>query len=188
MYEFYRDKIAADCRDSFGVAWIAAENILHVSTWVVAGGLVWPIRWHGWPAVVIFWALVVVVIQVLLKKHNCSRCYYYGKNCHLGWGRLSAWLFKQDSGSMKTGKRLSLFYVLSPPVFLIAGVAVGVLLDVGTLHWVLLGLYVTLNAAAFPVRKRGCKLCAMRKVCPGSAASASTIEPTPTPHAGHGVP
>ena len=109
-------------------------------------------------------------VQVLLKKHNCSGCYYYGKNCHLGWGRISAWLFRPDSGSPKTGIRLCLFYILSPPVFLVAGVLTGVLLEVGSTHWVLLGLYVALNIVVVAARSRGCRVCAMRKACPGSAA------------------
>lgn len=170
MYELYREKINTACRESFSLPWIICENILHLSTWVIAGALIWPVRLSGWPVAAILWALVVVVVQVLLKKHNCSGCYYFGKNCHLGWGRLSAWLFRQDSGSMKTGMRLSLYYILSPPTFLVAAVLVGALLDVGVQHWIFLGLYVVLNLLSFAVRMKGCRLCAMRDVCPGSAA------------------
>lgn len=170
MYEQYRDKIARDCRESFSLPWMVGENALHLSAWIVAGALVWPVQTCGWPVATLLWGLLVVVIQVALKKHNCSGCYYYGKNCHLGWGRLSAWLFKQDSGSAKTGTRLSFFYILSPPVFLVAAILVGVFFDVGTLHWVLLALYVVLNAVSIALRPKGCKLCAMRHVCPGSAA------------------
>jgi len=169
MYEQYQGKMAASCRESFGLPWILCENALHLSTWVIAGALVGPLVCGGWPVATLIWALVVVVVQVLLKKHNCSGCYYYGKNCHLGWGRIAAWLFSRDSGSMKTGMRLSLFYIVSPPIFLVAAILVGVMLDVGTQHWVLLGLYVALNAAVVPLRIRGCGLCAMRQVCPGSA-------------------
>ena len=176
MYEQYRGKIAADCRESYSLAWILCENALYLSTWVVAGALVWPVRWLGWPVATIFWAFVVLAVQILLKKHNCSGCYYYGKNCHLGWGRLSVWWFKQDSGNAKTGMRLSLFYILSPPIFLVAGILVGVLLEVGTLHWVLLGLYVVLNAIGLAARPKGCRICAMREVCPGSAARGA-VEP-----------
>jgi hypothetical protein len=116
------------------------------------------------------WAGSVLVVQVLLKKHNCSGCYYYGKHCHLGWGKLSAWMFPPDSGDARTGMRLSLFYIVSPPVVLVSGVLVGVCLQVGILHWLLLAAYVGLNTVTFPVRIRGCRVCAMRQVCPGSAA------------------
>jgi hypothetical protein len=78
-------------------------------------------------------------------------------------------MFKQDSGDAKTGMRLSLFYIVSPPVFLLSGILVGIFLDVGISHWVVLGFYVLLNIISFPVRMRGCRPCAMRNVCPGSA-------------------
>lgn len=96
-------------------------------------------------------------------------CYYYGQQCHLGWGKLSAAMFAQDSGDPKLGKRLSLFYVLSPPIILLAAVLSGIWLEVGLTHWILLGSYVVLNAATFPLRLKGCRVCAMRNVCPGSA-------------------
>ena len=170
MYTRYRDGILRDRKESFPATWIVGENLLYLSTWVLAGALVWPIRWKGWPVVTLAWAALVLVVQVLLKKHNCSGCYYYGRACHLGWGKLSAWLFERDSGRPETGMRLSWFYVLSPPTFLVAGILTGTFLHVGVWHWLFLGAYVALNALSFPVRKKGCSLCAMRAVCPGSAA------------------
>jgi hypothetical protein len=76
----------------------------------------------------------------------------------------------QDSGDARTGMRLSLFYIVSPPLILVSGVLIGAFLRVATLHWILLAAYVGLNAATFPIRIRGCRVCAMRRVCPGSAA------------------
>jgi hypothetical protein len=170
MYSLYQAKIASDCRESFPLWWIVGENLLHLSTWTLAGWLVWPISWNGWPVATIAWALVVLYVQLLLKKHNCSGCYYHGKSCHLGWGKLSSWMFDQDSGNPKMGMRLSLFYIVSPPIFLVAGILEGIFIEVGGQHWILLGIYVALNGITFPVRKMGCRVCAMREVCPGSAA------------------
>ncbi len=170
MYPQYRDRLAPTFRESFPTSWIVAENLLYLSTWVAAGWLVWPLQWQGWPVATLAWTAVVLVFQVLLKKHNCSGCHYYGKSCHLGWGRLASRLFKPDCGDPRTGMRLALFYVLSPPLFLIAGILIGVFADVGTLHWAILAGYVVLNAVSFPVRLKGCRACAMRLVCAGSAA------------------
>lgn len=169
MYEFYRDGIAEEHREAYSATGIALENLLYLSLWVTAGWLLLPLRWLGYPVATILWALLVVLIQVLLKKHNCSGCYYYGKMCHLGWGKLSAIMCAQDSGNPKTGMRLSLFYILSPPLILILGIIAGIFWTVGTTHWVLLGVFIALNVLSFPVRMRGCRWCAMRKVCPGSA-------------------
>ena len=81
------------------------------------------------------------------------------------------------AGNPNTGMRLSLFYIISPPVFLISGIFIGAFLDVGIWHWVVLGFYVLLNVVSFPVRMKGCGLCAMRMVCPGSAAKPDLENP-----------
>jgi len=185
MYPCYHDGIEFARREKYPVLWIAGENLLHLSSWSAAGWLLWPLRCAGLPLATMAWAVMVVVIQILLKKHNCSGCYYFGKSCHLGWGKLSSWLFTQDSGDAKTGLRLSLFYILSPPLVLLAAVLAGILTDVGKWHWIALGAYVALNAVTFPVRIVGCGSCAMRKVCPGSAVkgraplSADNLEKNP---------
>jgi hypothetical protein len=170
MYACYQNGIAADRRESFSATTMLAENALYLATWIIAGWLLVPLRVHGIPIATLAWAAVVAVVQALLKKHNCSGCYYYGKLCHLGWGKLSAWMFPRDSGDVRMGMRLSLFYVVSPPLLLMSGVMIGVFLRVGVLHWILLATYVALNIVTFPVRIRGCRVCAMRLVCPGSAA------------------
>ncbi len=109
-------------------------------------------------------------MQVLLKKHNCSGCFYYGKLCHLGWGKISSALFKQDSGNLKVGSKLSLFYIVPPPVILVASIIFAAVGEVAWIYWAALALYLVLNVATFPLRKKSCGLCVMRQVCFGSAA------------------
>lgn len=170
MYDCYANKLASTYRKSFPLYWIIGENILHVTSWILAGALLWPLKVSGWPVATIVWAIFTLVVQILLKKHNCSGCYYYGKACHLGWGKIAARMFPQNSGDPKFGMKLAFpFYVISPPLILLASIAMGFLLDVGLLHWVFLVSFVVLGGISFPIRTKGCKSCAMRKVCPGSA-------------------
>lgn len=170
MYPCYQSNIVQG-KESFPLGWIIGENLLHLTIWVLAGALLWPV-WMpaGIPVLTILWAALVVVIQILLKKHNCSGCYYYDKWCHLGWGKLSSALFEQDSGNPDLGMKLSLFYLASPPLILIASLIFGIVQNVSPAYWGMLALYVVLNGATFPLRKKGCSHCAMREVCPGSAA------------------
>ncbi len=169
MYKCYQDKIVTGT-ESFTLSRIILENILSLSTWVIAGYLLWQI-WTPWnlPILGIIWILLVLIIQILLKKHNCSGCYYYDKMCHLGWGKISSAMFKQDSGNPKTGMKLSLFYIISPPLILITSLTFGIVNKPSLIYWLLLIIFVALNIASFPLRKNGCSLCAMREVCPGSA-------------------
>ena len=170
MYSCYESGIS-EGRESFPPLWILGENLLFLATWAAAGWLLWPVQVAYWPVATMGWALFVLVLQVLLKKHFCTGCYYYGKSCHLGWGHISALLFERDSGSHKLGFALAMpMYMLSPPLVLAAGVVIGLLLKVGTTHWIALGVFVALNVFSFPLRIKGCGQCKMRAVCPGSAA------------------
>ena len=169
MYECYEGNIR-EGREAFPVGWILGENALFLANWTLAGWLLWPVQAAGWPVATLGWAAFVVVVQILLKKHFCTGCYYWGKSCHLCWGHLSAALFEQDSGNPKLGLALAVpMYMLSPPLILIGAIVIGALLGVQTLHWILLGAFVGLNALSFPLRTKGCKQCKMRDVCPGSA-------------------
>lgn len=111
-----------------------------------------------------------MVVQILLKKHNCSGCYYYDKLCHLGWGKISSAMFKQNSGDPNVGMKLSLFYIVPPPAILLTALVFAIIEDPVWIYWSVLVLFITLNVASFPIRKKGCGLCAMRETCPGSAA------------------
>ena len=170
MYKCHQDNIVAGV-ELFSSLWIICENLLYLAMWVLAGYLLWPI-WtpFGLPILTIIWAVLVVVIQILLKKHNCSGCFYYDKLCHLGWGKISSAMFKQDSGNPKTGMKLSLFYIISPPVIFLTSLIFAIIKNPTWVYWFVLALFVILNAASFPVRKKGCILCVIRESCHGSAA------------------
>jgi hypothetical protein len=171
MYPCYQKNIVSGA-ESFPLAWIIGENLLYLAMWILAGFLLWPV-WtpFGFPLLTLAWVLLVVAIQVLLKKHNCSGCYYYNKWCHLGWGKISSAMFAQDSGDPKTGMRLALFYIIPPPLIFLLSIASAIMKGAAVAYWAALGLYVILNVTTFPIRKKGCGRCAMRETCPGSAVN-----------------
>ena len=170
MYRRYQDNIVPGT-ESFPLSWIIGENLLYLATWVLAGYLLWPVwKPFGLPVITIIWAVLVVAVQIALKKHNCSGCYYYDKLCHLGWGKISSAMFKQGSGDPNIATKLSLFYIISPPLIFLTSLVFAVIKSPTWTYWFVLVLFTILNVVAFPVRKKGCGLCTMRKVCPGSAA------------------
>ncbi|MBI5207468.1 MAG: hypothetical protein HY934_06720 [Candidatus Firestonebacteria bacterium] len=169
MYKCYENGIT-NGKESFPLYWIISENLLYLSIWILAGYLLWPILiFNGFPLLTIIWIISVLIIQILLKKHNCSGCYYYDKLCHLGWGKLSRALFKQNSGNPDTGMKLSLFYIVPPPLILVISIISGFFNKFSWIYWSVLFIYIILNIVTFPIRKKGCGFCVMRKVCPGSA-------------------
>lgn len=165
-----KQKGCVDGREAWPLAGILAENALYLAIWGLSGALLWPI-WtpDGVPALGLGWIALVVVVQVALKKHNCSGCHYHGKACHLGWGKLSAALFPPDSGNPRLALAFSLFYVLTPPLVLLAAILQLVFRAPGWPYAALLGGWVLCNGLTMPLRKRGCAQCCQRMTCPGSA-------------------
>ncbi len=169
MYRCYKSKNVEGV-ELFPIFSVIGENLLLLATWVIAGYLFWPV-WilFNLPMLTIIWIVLVLIIQVLLKKHNCSGCYYYDKRCHLGWGKISSALFEQDSGDPNVGMKLSLFYIITPPIVLILSLIYAFINSADTAYWAFLILFIALNVLSFPIRKHGCSKCVMREVCPGSA-------------------
>ncbi|MFC2062210.1 hypothetical protein ACFLUV_06835, partial [Elusimicrobiota bacterium] len=133
--------------------------------------LLQPYKYNGISIVSWIYLAILVIVQILLKKHNCSTCYYYDKWCHLGWGKLTSILFKQDSGNSEIGMKLSMSYILQMPVILIATLIAGFIYGFNLNSMVLLIVFIVLNILQGVVlRKKGCEVCKARFVCKGSAA------------------
>jgi hypothetical protein len=49
----------------------------------------------------------ILILEIRLLKYHCTSCYYYGKTCAFGKGRISAWLFKQAEPSKFCAKKMT---------------------------------------------------------------------------------
>jgi len=64
MYQCYQNNLVAG-NESFPISRIIGENLLHLTTWLLAGYLLWPL-WlpFGLPLLTIIWALLAIIIQI----------------------------------------------------------------------------------------------------------------------------
>ena len=146
------------------VAWITLGTI---GCWFLSPVAAW-----------IFLAFAIIMVGVVLRKLLCTCCYYYGKWCGIGWGKLSALMFpKGDDEKFGTGvgqKVAPITYgILSivPVVFLVISMFDTSQLIIAKIVVLVLLLAVSFYRGAFS-RKKGCSNCKMRLACPGSAAKA----------------
>ncbi len=143
----------------FMLLWIGAGSL--------ACGLLHPVL--GW----VFLGLSFFTIYVVLKKLVCTNCYYYGKRCSMGWGKLAALMFKPGrierfptSVGIKIAPAVYGSLTAIPLVIL-------VVLMLKRFHPVQLGLFaflLVLGVYSWLSRPRACARCKMRYICPGSAA------------------
>lgn len=67
-----------------------------------------PLRTSGFPLVsVLYGVFLGVMLLLVLRKHLCTNCYYYGKRCSTGWGKLSSLMFEKGSGDYGFGVKLA---------------------------------------------------------------------------------
>ena len=52
----------------------------------------------GWLAALVF-LLYIIILEIRLIRNHCVDCYYRGKTCGFGKGKLSSWVFKQGDAS-----------------------------------------------------------------------------------------
>lgn len=127
----------------------------------------------GLPIISIVYLLfALVMLGFVLRKHLCTNCYYYGKWCGTGWGKLSSYLFKEKSGNCELGMKLAGMTWGLLTVIPIIAIPVAIFLHRGFLITggiCLAGFLIIMMVSQFG-RKKGCAQCKMRYICKASAA------------------
>lgn len=170
MKEELKSKLFKNGKDAYPFLSIMFENIIFILNWGLAFYLLMLFKYNGLPLLSFSYLLIFVVIQILLKKHNCTSCYYYDKWCHLGWGKLASFLFKQDSGNVIVGMKLSLSYIFQLPLILITSIILGSVYGFTTIYIIAIIIFVIINIFQALNRKNTCKTCKSRFICSGSVA------------------
>lgn len=131
--------------------------------------------WFVYPLVAwLYLAAALIMIYVVLRKLVCTNCYYYGKRCALGWGKISALFFSQGSidefGTCAGIKAAPITYGLLTLIPLVLCI-IALLQAVTIFKVVVLVLLLAVSVYSGAIsRKVACTNCKMRLICPGSAA------------------
>ena len=157
--------------DEYPISTVFIEN-LFMFLWIAIGAfLCWMlVPLIGWIYLIFELTMVLFVMRILVCKH----CYYHGKLCHTGWGKLSAIYCQQGElshfGCGIGGAIIPIFYgamALLPLIF-------GIISIINTYSFfkiciIIIFLFVVVMSS-FTLRKRSCEICKMKNMCPGSAA------------------
>lgn len=127
---------------------------------------------EGLPIIsILYLSFTLVMLVFVLRKHLCTHCYYYGKWCGSGWGKLSKCLFKEKSGSYEFGIKLAGMTWGLLTIIPIIAIPLAMFLYRGFLvngGICLAGFIVIMIINQFG-RKKGCSQCKMRYICKASA-------------------
>lgn len=159
--------------EEYPKAGIILANLAMV-LWLVLGTIA---SWFFSPVAAALYALVaVLMVFFALRKLVCTNCYYYGKWCGTGWGKLAALFFKKgniDNFSRSIGIKLApLTYGLLSLIPLVFGViAIIREFTVPGVSVLVLLLLVSFYSGAVS-RGKACVNCKMRTICPGAPKNA----------------
>jgi hypothetical protein len=125
----------------------------------------------GWIAAVLYLVLILAFEYRLLSRH-CVNCYYFGKTCGFGKGRLSSLIFKKGDPSKFCEKKISWKDMIPDLLVSLVPLIIGIVLMVIKFDFILLFaaiilIVLTTGGNGFIRGKLTCRYCKQREIgCP----------------------
>jgi len=154
--------------DNFPLRIVIISNL--VSFLIYGSGLIITLR-LGWIAAVLYLACILAFEYRLISRH-CVNCYYWGKTCGFGKGRLSALVFKKGDPLKFCNSEISWKDMIPDLLISLIPFIIGIVLMIIKFDFILLfALIVILLAATigngFIRGSLTCKFCRQRESgCP----------------------
>ncbi len=120
----------------------------------------------------ILYLIFIGIMEFRLIKGHCINCYYYGKTCAFGKGRISSIFFKKGNPQNFCKKKITWKDMIPDLMVSLIPAIVGIILLIKNFSWILLLSVIILFILAFPgsgmIRtKLACRYCKQRKTgCP----------------------
>ena len=150
-------------------AWmVLGSNLLSISMYLIGAailyqvGLIW----------LILYLLFVLLLELRLVKGHCVDCWYYGRTCAFGKGRLSCMLFPKGTPEHFSQRKITKKDLIPDFLVFFIPLVVGSALLIFDFSWILLILVIVLfilgSAGNALVRgKIACRYCRQREIgCP----------------------
>lgn len=161
-------KKRCSCFEQYPVYIIILSNFVSLSIYFIGAYLLYQLS----IILVGVYALYILALQIRLMKRSCVNCYYYGKLCAFGTGKLSSLFFKKEDTNKFSQKQIgwkdlfSDFLVVLIPLF--AGIAILIMqFSYKILALVILLLLMASIGNGFIRSSLACKYCKQREIgCP----------------------
>ena len=147
---------------------VLGSNLLSISMYLIGAAILYQIGliW------LVLYVLFILLLELRLVKGHCVDCWYYGRTCAFGKGRMSCMFFPK--GTPEQFKKQTITWKNIVPDFLvfIIPLLVGIALLIHDFSWILLVLIIILFFLGFMgnavVRSQlACRYCRQREIgCP----------------------
>ena len=154
--------------ENFPCRIIMISNLVSIAIYLIGAyiisqlGIIW----------LLLYLLYIIGLEIRLMKRSCVNCYYYGKFCAFGKGKISSLFFKKGNPQKFIKDKITWKDILPDFLVSIIPILVGIALLIFNFNWSILlsvVLLVILTSAGngFVRGSLACKFCKQRKIgCP----------------------
>ena len=121
------------------------------------------------PVVTAAYLLYCAFFELRVMRHSCVHCFYYGKVCALGRGKISAYLFPQGDPGTFAGMNITWTSLIPDVLVMVMPLVGGIILLIRSFSWTVAAGMVMLAALslggnAFVRTRIACKYCKQREI------------------------
>jgi hypothetical protein len=144
------------------------SNLVSIAIYLIGAFIIYQID-LVW---MILYLLFIGILEFRLIKGHCTECYYYGKTCAFGKGRISSIFFKKGNADKFCKMQMTWKDILPDFMVSLIPMVAGIILLIIHFNWTILILIIFLFLLAFTgnglVRSSlACKYCKQRELgCP----------------------
>ncbi len=158
------------CKENYPLRIVFVSNLVSLLIYGIGAyilyqfGIIWTV----------LYVIFIVIFEFRLISGHCPDCYYYGRTCAFGKGRLSSLFFKKGSPEKFIAMTISWKDIVPDFLLFIIPVLAGILLLIQGFTWTVLILVIALLLLGLPgnalVRGQlACRYCKQREIgCPAA--------------------
>jgi len=156
------------CYENYPFWIVFFSNLVSIAIYLIGAfiiyqiGLIW----------LILYLIFIGILEFRLIKGHCINCYYYGKTCAFGKGKISSIFFKKGDVGKFCKKHMTWKDIVPDFMVSLIPAIIGIILLIKDFNWILLSLVLILFILTFVgngiIRSQlACKYCKQRKLgCP----------------------
>lgn len=153
-----------ECYENYPLAMVILTNIHSILIYILGAIILYGLG----TAFSVLYLLFCLFMEIRLLKNSCVNCYYHGKTCAFGKGRLSSLLFKKGDHDLFYQENITRYAVLPDFLVLLFPLTGGIILIISSFNWITFLLIISililsLAGNAF-IRSLTCKYCRQREL------------------------
>ena len=154
--------------ENFPLWMVVMSNLLPLLIYIMGAYILYRL----WVGFFVLYVTYCFWVETRVLRKSCINCYYYGKICCFGKGKLCSLFFKKGNSKDFCKRRISWFDILPDFLVSIFPLIAGIILLIMDFNWVILLLMIIIiilssGGNAFIRGNFACKYCKQREIgCP----------------------